>query len=154
MALACLRAPDAPAAGSPLLVRLERPEPRVALGVALRHLARAAIDVSDGLLGDLGHICERSRVGAEVDWPAVPLAPGLESVPAQQRLALSLAGGDDYELLFTAVPENRGSIEALGRSLGLPLARIGRIVAGGGVRVLDARGAALRVDAGSYDHFG
>jgi thiamine-monophosphate kinase len=154
MGLARLREPDAPASGSPLLARLERPEPRVALGVALRHLARAAIDLSDGLLGDLGHICERSRVGAEVDWTTVPLAPGLESVPAQQGLALALAGGDDYELLFTALPENRGPIEALGRSLGLPLARIGRIVAGGGVRVLDARAAALRVDARSYDHFG
>ena len=153
LALATLRAPGAPLTGSPALARLERPEPRVALGIALRHLARAAIDVSDGLLGDLGHICERSRVGAEVDWDAVPLAAGLESVAASRRPALALAGGDDYELLFTAAPENRASIEALGRAPQLPLTRIGRIVAGGGVRVLDARGVAMALDARSYDHF-
>jgi len=133
--------------------RLERPEPRVALGIALRHLARAAIDVSDGLLGDLGHVCERSRVGAEIDWRAVPLAEGIASLPPALRAQLALGGGDDYELLFTAAPQNRDAIEALGRSQGLPLARIGRIVAGAGARVLDERGLAMRTDARSYDHF-
>jgi len=156
LALASLREPHPPATGSPALGRLERPEPRVALGVALRHLARAAIDVSDGLIGDLGHICERSRVGAEVDWPAVPLAAGLASVAAARRPALALAGGDDYELLFTAAPENRDSIEALGRAPAAPLrlTRIGRIVASSGVRILDARGVAMAIDARGYDHFG
>ncbi len=133
--------------------RLDRPEPRVALGLALRHLARSAIDVSDGLIGDLGHICDRSRVGAEVDWPAMPLSPGLQDVEAALHPALALGGGDDYELLFSAAPENRRSIEALGTRLGLPLARIGRIVAGQGVRLLDARGRPMRIDFHSHDHF-
>lgn len=134
--------------------RLDLPEPRVALGLALRHRARAAIDLSDGLIGDLGHICERSRVGAQVDWPAVPLAPELRGLGLQDQVALALAGGDDYELLFTAAPENRRAIEALGPSVGVPLNRIGRIVAGDGVTVLDSRGAVVPVGAHSYDHFG
>ena len=133
--------------------RLDRPQPRVALGLALRHLARAAIDVSDGLVGDLGHVCERSRVGAEVDWPAVPLAPGLARAEVQDRPALALAGGDDYELLFSAAPENRSSIEALAGPLGLRLSRIGRIVAGQGVRVLDERGRPMATALHAYDHF-
>ena len=133
--------------------RLDRPQPRLALGMALRHLARAAIDVSDGLAGDLGHVCERSRVGAEVHWPAVPLAPGLAQVPAQDRPALALAGGDDYELLFSAAPENRSSIEALAGALDLRLSRIGRIVPGQGVRVLDERGRPMAAALHAYDHF-
>ncbi|GAA4412873.1 thiamine-phosphate kinase [Quisquiliibacterium transsilvanicum] len=133
--------------------RLDRPQPRVALGLALRHLARAAIDVSDGLVGDLGHVCERSRVGAEVQWPAVPLAPGLAQSAAQDRPALALAGGDDYELLFSAAPENRSSIEALAGPLGLRLSRIGRIVPGQGVRVLDERGRPMAAGLHAYDHF-
>lgn len=133
--------------------RLDRPEPRVALGLALRHLARAAIDLSDGLIGDLGHVCERSRVGAQVHWPAVPLAPGLAAVAPARRPGLALAGGDDYELLFTAAPENRSSIEALAAPLGLRLSRIGAIVAGEGVRVIDERGRPVEIGRRSYDHF-
>lgn len=133
--------------------RLDRPEPRVALGIALRHLARAAIDISDGLTGDLGHICERSRVGAEVDWPALPCAPGLGALPEEDRPGIALAGGDDYELLFSAAPENRSPIEAIGARLGLPLTRIGRVVAGQGVRVLDARGRPMTLARSAYDHF-
>ena len=133
--------------------RLDRPQPRVALGLALRHLARAAIDVSDGLVGDLGHVCDRSRVGAEVDWPAVPLAPGLAQAEGQDLPALALAGGDDYELLFSAAPENRSSIEALAGPLGLRLSRIGRVVAGQGVRVLDERGRPMATALHAYDHF-
>lgn len=133
--------------------RLDTPEPRVALGIALRHLARAAIDVSDGLLGDLGHICERSRVGAEVHWESVPLAPALAAAAPQARPGLALAGGDDYELLFTAPPENRSAIEALAERLGLPLSRIGSVVSGAGVRVLDAGGRPVTIDRKSHDHF-
>jgi thiamine-monophosphate kinase len=141
------------APGHPGLQRLERPEPRVELGLALRHLARAAIDLSDGLLGDLGHVCERSRVGAEVDWPAVPVDSALAGLPAPRRAELALAGGDDYELLFTAAAENRAALAALSGRLGLRLTPIGRITADGGVRVLDARGATMSIDARSYDHF-
>ncbi len=141
------------AAGDPALLRLEQPEPRVALGLALRHWARAAIDLSDGLIGDLGHVCERSRVGAEIDWPAVPLAAALVPLEARRQRRLALAGGDDYELLFTAAPENRPAIEAIGVRLGLPLSRVGRVVPGSGVSVLDARGVPLDIDARSFDHF-
>ncbi len=133
--------------------RLDRPEPRVALGLALRHVARAAIDLSDGLLGDLSHIVERSRVGAEIDWPAVPVSDSLDGLPDGLRRRLALSGGDDYELLFSAAHENRIAIEAIGRRLGLPLSRIGRIVAGSGIRLRDARGRPMETDAHGFDHF-
>ncbi|MBN9425331.1 MAG: thiamine-phosphate kinase [Burkholderiales bacterium] len=134
-------------------LRLDCPEPRVALGLALRHLARAAIDVSDGLIADLGHILERSRVGAELRWPDVPQAAELAPLPEALRQRLALSGGDDYELLFTAAPENRIAVEALGRRLDLPLARIGAIAAGSGLAVLDARGRRLEIEHGGFDHF-
>ena len=133
--------------------RLDWPEPRVALGLSLRHVARAAIDLSDGLTGDLGHILDRSRVGAELDWPALPVDASLDGRPDALRRRLALAGGDDYELLFSAAPENRSAIEAIGRRLDLPLARVGRIVAGEGLRLRDARGRPLPVDAHGFDHF-
>jgi len=141
------------AAGDPARLRLDRPEPRVALGLSLRHVARAAIDVSDGLLGDLGHILDRSRAGAEIDWPAVPVDPALDGLPDALRRRLALAGGDDYELLFAAPAERRAAIEAIGHRVGLPLARIGRIVAGEGLRLHDARGRPLAVDGHGFDHF-
>ncbi len=134
-------------------IRLDRPQPRIELGLALRHLARSAIDLSDGLLGDLGHIVERSRVGAEIDWPAVPVDARLRSLGDGERLRLALSGGDDYELLFSAAPENRTAIAAVGARLGLPLARIGRVVCGSAIRVRDARGRALPVEARGFDHF-
>jgi len=139
--------------GDPARLRLERPEPRVALGLSLRHVARAAIDLSDGLIGDLGHILDRSRAGAEVDWSVVPVDPSLDDLPEPLRRRLALAGGDDYELLFSAAAENRSAIEAIGRRLGLPLTRIGRIVAGEGLRFHDARGRPLTVDAHGFNHF-
>ncbi len=139
--------------GDPARLRLERPEPRVALGLSLRHVARAAIDLSDGLIGDLGHILDRSRAGAEVDWSVVPVDPSLDDLPEPLRRRLALAGGDDYELLFSAAAENRTAIEAIGRRLALPLTRIGRIVAGEGLRFHDARGRPLTVDAHGFDHF-
>jgi len=141
-------------ADDPARLRLERPEPRIPLGLALRGLASAAIDLSDGLVGDLGHVCERSRVGAEVDWTAVPAAPALAPLPAAERAALALAGGDDYELLFTAPPAARAALAGVSASLALPLSRIGRILAGAGVVVRDPQGAPMRLDAHSYDHFG
>ncbi len=139
--------------GHPARERLERPEPRVALGVALRYLAGAAIDLSDGLAGDLGHLLERSRVGAELLWPAVPVAGALDGLPEAQRMRLALSGGDDYELLFTAAPENRVAIEALAAPLNLPLSRIGRIDAGDALHVVDSRGRTLPWSASGFDHF-
>ncbi len=136
-------------------VRLHLPQPRIALGEALLYLATAAIDVSDGLLADLGHIATRSGLAATVDWPAVPLAPPLLSVGPAERMACSLSGGDDYELCFTAPPAARGAIDAVSARLGLPLTRIGTMGApGAGVTVLDEHGRAIRIDRPGFDHFG
>ena len=121
-------------------------------GCALRHLARAAIDLSDGLTGDLGHILDRSRVGAELDWPALPVEPA--SRPA--RRAAAAPGAGRRRRLRTAVqaaPRESQRDRAIGRRLDLPLARIGRIVAGDGLRLRDARGRPLPVDAHGFDHF-
>jgi thiamine-monophosphate kinase len=133
--------------------RMDRPLPRVELGVALRGIASAAIDVSDGLLGDLGHILERSGVGATVEWPRVPLSSALRALspPLQQHYAL--AGGDDYELLFTAAAARRGEVEAAARSVGVAVTRIGRIEAGRALRVRDATGHDLPVAWPGFDHF-
>ena len=138
----------------PAVRRLQWPMPRLELGRELRHLARAAIDLSDGLIGDLGHITERSRVGAEIVWPLVPASPDIRVQPEPVRQVLALGGGDDYELLFTAAEENRPAIEALGRRLDIRLSRIGRIVAGHGVTVLNGRGKPIHTDVRSFDHFG
>lgn len=134
--------------------RLDRPQPRVALGLALRGLASSCIDVSDGLLGDLGHIRARSGVGAEVDWPAVPRSARLRAQPEALQLACALAGGDDYELLFTAPPERRAAVQAAGTTAGVAVTRIGRITAQPGCRVLDAQGNTIDTTAlRSFDHF-
>lgn len=137
------------------LERLHAPEPRVELGGRLRGFARAAIDISDGLLADLGHILEASDVGAEIEWEKLPRAPGLESCPDRALAAeCLLAGGDDYELIFTAPPLRRAEIEAIGRDLGLPLARIGVAVPGEPrVKLLDAGGNIIPTARKGYEHF-
>ena len=136
---------------------LTRPTPRIALGERLRGLATAAIDVSDGLTGDLGHILDASRVGATVDLSLLPRSPAFDSrLPGAERaLALDclLAGGDDYELLFTALPSADAALAGLARETGVPVTRIGRIEAGQGVRVLDASGRVLDVAVRGYEHF-
>ena len=139
--------------GHPALERMERPQPRLALGMALRHLARAAIDLSDGLASDLGHVLSRSRLGAELDWTTIPVEPCLSGLAEADRQALALAGGDDYELLFSAASENRVAIAALGERLGVPLTRIGVLTAGSGLRIRDARGHTLTLSSGGFDHF-
>jgi len=130
--------------------RLDRPTPRVALGLALRGLAHACIDVSDGLMADLGHILERSGVGAEVWLDALPTHPWLGSRRASLA-GLLAAGGDDYELCFTAPVARRAAIEALAADCGL--ARIGRIEAGEGARLVDASGAVIQLGRCGFDHF-
>jgi thiamine-monophosphate kinase len=136
--------------------RLHRPEPRVELGERLRGLARAAIDVSDGLAGDLGHILERSQVGAVVEYARIPRPAAFEKFRELERDCV-LSGGDDYELLFTAAQPQRHEIEALGRELKIPLTRIGAIqpnAAAGAAKlvVLDAAGKPLAY-RGGFDHF-
>ena len=134
-------------------LRMECPVPRVALGQALRGLATAAIDVSDGLLGDLGHVLRRSRVGATVRLADLPVSPWLADRPAAQRLDGVLAGGDDYELLSTALATPRDAVLALGQALGLPLACIGVAEAAPGLRLLDGQGAPVPNRWTSFDHF-
>jgi len=131
--------------------RYRRPQPRLALGAALRGVAHAAIDVSDGLLADLGHIVDASKVGAEVRADALPLSPAAQEVDGARDAAL--AGGDDYELLFAAPSARRPAIARLARRLALPLTRIGRIDPVPGLRVLDAAGRPLAPDRTGWRHF-
>ncbi|HTH39494.1 MAG TPA: thiamine-phosphate kinase [Rhodocyclaceae bacterium] len=137
------------------LAALHRPQPRVALGLALRNLASACIDVSDGLLADLGHILDRSNLAATLHVEALPLnlLPG-DAPPHLARDCL-LAGGDDYELAFTAASSQRPALLALTAALHLPLHRIGATTVGpaGDLRLLDAQGQALPVRRRGYDHF-
>lgn len=137
--------------------RMELPTPRVALGLALRGIANAAIDVSDGLLGDLGHILQRSGVGAQIEtrWlegsPAT--GPDLLSLGWSRRLDMAMAGGDDYELLFTAPRALRERVHAAGHDVGVALTRIGEITEQAGLRLLDPQGQPLLRRFASFDHF-
>jgi len=143
-----------PAELASLLPRLHRPTPRLALGRRLTGMAHAAIDISDGLLADLGHVLAASRVGAEIWLAALPLSPVVAAWQGEAagRRAV-LAGGDDYELLFTAPVAARRTIEALGRRLELPLTRIGRITRGLGLVLLDAQGQRVTFEERGFDHF-
>jgi thiamine-monophosphate kinase len=134
--------------------RLHRPDPRVALGESLQGVATAAIDVSDGLVADLQHICERSSLGAQIEWPRVPLHPSLRAINPDRQMACALTGGDDYELCFTAPASAAAAIGRIAGDLRVPLTRIGNMQAGAPVvTVLDARGAVLPLAAPGYDHF-
>ena len=108
---------------------MDTPTPRIDLGLALRGLAHSAIDVSDGLLGDLHHILKCSQVSANIWLDDVPCSPLLHEVSEELRRLCTLQGGDDYELCFTASPAHRESIQALSSQLDLPLTRIGEITA-------------------------
>ena len=126
---------------------MELPTPRLGLGQALRGVATAALDISDGLLGDLGHLLAASQVGATLDLEALPRSPVLAAQPQAVQQACLLAGGDDYELVFTAPKGVRLP------DVGVPLTRIGRIDAEPGLRVVDARGAPVAHGLQSFDHF-
>ncbi len=143
--------------------RLERPTPRVALGQALRGIASSAIDVSDGLCGDLGHILQRSGVGAVLDvdraldlfasraaWAHAPT----DRSDAGRALDWVLSGGDDYELAFTAPPDGRDAVVAAAESAATPVARIGRIRAEPGLQLVNGKGEPIAQQAPSFDHFG
>lgn len=133
--------------------RLDRPEPRVMLGRALAGVAHAAIDVSDGLVADLGHICSRSGLGATIEWQRLPHSSALSALSEQERMAAVLSGGDDYELLFTAPVTARERVAAIAEGCGTPLTRIGRMEVGSRVSVLDGHGRPLALDRGGFDHF-
>ncbi len=137
------------------LSALHRPQARVALGLALRGLASAAIDVSDGLLGDLGHILEASSVGAELHLELMPKAAELACADLPLARHCLLCGGDDYELLFTAPPEREAEILAISSRLGLPLTKIGAIVPPEAEKLrLCLAGKTVALGCyNSYDHF-
>ena len=132
---------------------MEMPTPRIALGLALRGVATSAIDVSDGLLGDLAHVLRASGVGAHVDVDAVPRSAVLASQPISLQRLCTLAGGDDYELLFTAPPSQRDAVAKAARHAGVDVARIGCVEPEPGVRLVDRAGAPVVHDYASFDHF-
>jgi len=137
-------------------MRMEQPTPRVALGQALRGTASAAVDVSDGLVGDLGHILASSRVGATLDADAATGTVAAASTPGLGIEALrtcALSGGDDYELVFTAAPSARAAVEQAGKESFTRVTRIGRIDAEAGLRIVDASGSPVAQRLGSFDHF-
>lgn len=136
-----------------LRARLDRPTPRVSLGRALRGIATSCIDISDGLLADLGHVCKASGVGASVDLAALPASPALRaSFDGDARRRPQAIGGDDYELCFSApVALREAVIEAA--SAHAPVTHIGRIVAGAGVAAVDAQGLDWRPSVAGFRHF-
>jgi thiamine-monophosphate kinase len=134
--------------------RMEEPTPRIALGQALRGIASAAIDISDGLAGDLRHILRYSGVGATIEGEAaVPLLACGEHVPQALRLDFVISGGDDYELLFTAPPAKGEAVQRAAREAGTRVTRIGRIDGERGLRVIDANGRQVAHAFASFDHF-
>lgn len=134
-------------------VAMEQPQPRVALGLALRGVATSAIDVSDGLLGDLAHVLRRSNVGAELLADALPRSEVMRSLPEALQRTCTLAGGDDYELVFTAPPGRAARVAAASRAAQVGVTRIGGIGGGEGVRLIDRDGRELPNTFGSFDHF-
>jgi thiamine-monophosphate kinase len=142
-----------------VLPALYLPTPRVALGIALRGIASSAIDISDGLLGDLGHILERSGVGAgpigaRLEFAALPTLPVVQKYlhePVARDCVL--AGGDDYELCFTAPAGRRDAVAAAAAGAGVAVTRIGRIAAEPGLVVVAGDGRPMTIEHTGYDHF-
>jgi len=132
---------------------MELPQPRVALGLALRGIASSAIDLSDGLVGDLGHVLQRSGVGAVVQVDELPRSAVLAAQPAAVQQQCLLAGGDDYELLFTAAAQQRDAVLAAGERAAVAVTRIGHIEPGHALRLVDRTGASLAARFTGFDHF-
>lgn len=135
--------------------RMHMPTPRVALGLALaaRPLAHAALDISDGLVGDLGHILAASKGGATLDVDALPAGPVLARQSTELRRRFTAAGGDDYELCFTAPAAHREAVLEAGRASGTAVTRVGRIDAEPGLRCVNAQGMPLDLQLSGWDHF-
>ncbi len=137
--------------------RLHQPTPRLALGIQLRDIAHAALDLSDGLQGDLLHILQASKVGAEIELAALPvgsvLAKQAQQMTQLQQWEYMLAGGDDYELCFTAPPAKRAQVLQAGVHSATPVTRVGRICAQPGVRWLAPSGEQQAFSLHSFDHF-
>jgi thiamine-monophosphate kinase len=147
----------APAERAFCVGRLESPEPRVDLGQAMRGVSTSMIDLSDGLAGDLAHLARASGTAARINVDALPLSFAMRDQPQARRLRCALAGGDDYELCFTAPVDQRDLVVAIGRSVGLALTRVGsmfeRVEGGAPVLLVDSDGRSLPAMRG-YDHFG
>jgi len=158
LALAAGRVGLSPRERRALRLKLDAPTPRIELGIALRGTARSAIDVSDGLVADLGHICERSQVSAVVEFARIPASAAMtRRLDRPVARAALLAGGDDYELVFTAARARRTAIARLARRLRLKLTRIGKITRRKEgvprVTVRDAAGRPIAIKRGGYEHF-
>jgi thiamine-monophosphate kinase len=133
---------------------LHQPQPRIALGLALRGLANSAIDISDGLLADLGHIIDASKVGAQIDLVKLPVSlPVSKNFGRSLGVQCALAGGDDYELCFTAPATRHRDVLRISEKLDLPLTSIGNVVAGQGCIAHDAAGNPINLGSSGYDHF-
>jgi thiamine-monophosphate kinase len=142
------------AAEPSLRLRLDWPTPRLALGTALSGVATACIDVSDGLLADLGHLCAASGVGADVELDVLPASPALAALFTDEtRHVLQAGGGDDYELCFTAAPAHADAVRAAANLAETPVTRIGRILQGDAVRALLPGGSAWIPPQHGYEHF-
>jgi thiamine-monophosphate kinase len=133
--------------------RLERPTPQVRLGRALRGVASSAIDVSDGLAGDLAHIAERSGVGARVEWHRVPRSAALREQPEADQRRWALAGGDDYELLFSAAPARRADVERAAAQAAVTVTPIGAVTESGRLEWFDDAGRPMDIAPQAFDHF-
>ena len=133
--------------------RLERPVPRIAEGMELRNHVSSAIDISDGLVADLGHILEASAVGARLNLGAIPLSPTYRAHISQVGWDYALAGGDDYELCVTVPPARASRVDTLAEASGFALAAIGEITAGRTLEINDALGRAYRPKREGYQHF-
>jgi len=133
--------------------RMHTPTPRIELGIALRGIAHAALDISDGLIGDLGHILESSKLGASLFIDRLPAGPVLRQQSLEQRRAFTLAGGDDYELCFTAPVHQREAVIAAGLASNTSVTRIGKIEANQGLRLLDDNHQTIELSLQAFDHF-
>jgi len=132
---------------------LEWPEPRIALGQALAGVARAALDISDGLLQDLGHILKASGLGADLQYDALPIDPALQGLPADSVSHAVLAGGDVYELCFTACRSRRDAIMAIGQACAVPLTRVGALRPGSGISLTESGAPRALPRVQGFDHF-
>ncbi len=132
---------------------MEQPQPRVALGQALRGVASSAIDVSDGFAGDLAHVLKRSGLGATVQADALPRGPALAKQPVALQRLCTLAGGDDYELIFSAATTARAAVLAAAAASGTPVTHVGQLEPVPGLRLVDAQGQVLPWSEPSFDHF-
>jgi thiamine-monophosphate kinase len=136
-----------------LIARYREPSPRVSLGLALRGIANASLEVSDGLLADLGHIDDTSKVHIAIDAARIPVSPALQALWGDTARIRAAAAGDDYEIVFTAAAANRDAILEASRSTGVAVTEIGRVAAGTGVVLLDAMGREIATPRKGYAHF-